>query len=73
MEDLEAFAAKIMAERGLDPAETDVIMGIDDGGGMLKVRITFYSVLIRESQHRCVHLVLLILTQSELQLNIVKS
>ena len=27
-----------MAERGLDPAETDVIIGIDDGGGTLKVR-----------------------------------
>ena len=46
VEDLESFAAKIMAERGLDPAETDVIMGIDDGGGMLKVRISFYSVLM---------------------------
>ena len=38
VEDLDAFAAKIMAERGLDPAETDVIIGIDDGGGTLKVR-----------------------------------
>ena len=71
VEDVEAFAAKIMAERGLDPAETDVIMGIDDGGGMLKVRISFYPVLMRESQNRCGHLVLPILT--ELQLNIVKS
>ena len=71
VEDVEAFAAKIMAERGLDPAETDVIMGIDDGGGMLKVRISFYPVLMRESQNRCGHLVLPILT--ELQLNIAKS
>ena len=38
VEDVEAFAAKIMAERGLDPAETDVILGIDDGGSTLKVR-----------------------------------
>ena len=58
VEDLESFAAKIMAERGLDPAETDVIMGIDDGGGMLKVRISFYSVLMRESKH-CIVLCIL--------------
>ena len=38
VEDLEAFSAKIMADRGLDPAQTDVIIGIDDGGGMLKVK-----------------------------------
>ena len=37
VEDVEAFARKIMADRGLDPEETDVIMGIDDGGQMLKV------------------------------------
>ena len=41
---IEAFAARIMAERGLDPAETDVIMGIDDGGQMLKVGDLFGSV-----------------------------
>ena len=42
VEDLEAFAAQIMADRGLDPSETDVIIGIDDGGNMLKVR-HFYN------------------------------
>ena len=42
VEDLEAFAARIMADRGLDPSETDVIIGIDDGGNMLKVR-HFYN------------------------------
>ena len=39
IEDIEAFSAKIMADRGLDPAETDVIFGIDDGGNTLKVRL----------------------------------
>ena len=39
---IEAFAARIMAERGLDPAETDVIMGIDDGGQMLKVDMVIF-------------------------------
>ena len=42
VEDVEAFAARIMAERGLDPAETDVIMGIDDGGQMLKVDMVIF-------------------------------
>ena len=42
VEDIEAFAAKIMADRGLDPEETDVIMGIDDGGQMLKVLLSFW-------------------------------
>ena len=41
IEDIEAFSAKIMADRGLDPAETDVIFGIDDGGNTLKVGL-FY-------------------------------
>ena len=39
IEDIEAFSAKIMADRGLDPAETDVIFGIDDGSNTLKVRL----------------------------------
>ena len=37
VEDIKAFSAQIMAERGLDEAETDVIIGIDDGGSSLKV------------------------------------
>ena len=45
VEDVESFASRIIAERGLDPSEVDVIIGIDDGGSTLKVRfnLSFYE------------------------------
>ncbi len=52
VEDLEAFSAQIMAERGLDPAETDVIIGIDDGGSSLKVGHYFSLHLSEKSIER---------------------
>ena len=48
VEDIKAFSAQIMAERGLDPAETDVIIGIDDGGSSLKVGHYFVYTLERK-------------------------
>ena len=36
--DVKGFVSKAMADRGLDPAETDVIVGLDDGGQILKVK-----------------------------------
>ena len=52
VEDIEAFSAQIMAERGLDPAETDVIIGIDDGGSSLKVGHYFSLHLSEKSIER---------------------
>ena len=46
IEDIKAFSAKIMADRGLDPAETDVIFGIDDGGNTLKVGLFFNFTVV---------------------------
>ena len=56
VEDVEAFARKIMADRGLDPEETDVIMGIDDGGQMLKVRFSFWLRSLLVTISVCVRL-----------------
>ena len=37
--DFKRFCAKVMADRGLDPSEVDIIIGLDDGAEMIKVRI----------------------------------
>ena len=37
--DFKGFCAKVMADRGLDPSKVDIIIGLDDGADMIKVRI----------------------------------
>ena len=39
--DFKAFCAKVMADRGLTPSEVDIIIGLDDGAEMIKVRISY--------------------------------
>ena len=37
--DFKRFCAKVMADRGLDPSEVDIIIGLDDSAEIIKVRI----------------------------------
>ena len=37
--DFKGFCAKAMADRGLTPSETDIIIRLDDGADLIKVRI----------------------------------
>ena len=39
--DFKGFCAKVMADRGLDPSQVDIIIGLDDGADLIKVRICY--------------------------------
>ena len=76
IEDIEAFSAKIMADRGLDPAETDIIFGIDDGGNTLKVGLFNFNYIFgscsEPSLSRSVFFVSSILNYKRLCLSVCK-
>ena len=46
VDDFRGFCTKAMAERGLSPQETDIIIGLDDGASLLKVKYILLSEII---------------------------
>ena len=44
IDNFKEFCVMAMAERGLDPSETDIIIGADDGGGTNKVIFTYFLI-----------------------------
>ena len=45
IDNFKEFCVMAMSERGLDPTETDIIIGADDGGGTNKVIFTYFLIL----------------------------
>ena len=47
----EGFCLKAMEERGLNPEETDIQIGLDDGGNLIKVNIEGIALNFKSFAH----------------------
>ena len=59
IDNFKEFCVMAMSERGLDPTETDIIIGADDGGGTNKVIFTYFLIFsAHESLYKRLHVYL---------------